>query len=179
MEGERDLVQTREQSLLLLFIFSFLLLLVSVVEVVICCTTTQSARVSLLLLELQQIQHALPQLLPGRQQHISTQHQGQLNTHHRHNYPILLTLLTSDLKCINVSGTRYFGHNINQSRICGKEFGLGLFPSDSLQSQLYEFIEIAHIGPYYGVEGLYKYSFESYGQFLRQSKKVEKWLFLG
>ena len=31
-------------------------------------------------------------------------------------------------------------------------FGLGLFPSDSLQSQSYEFIEIAHIGPYYGVE---------------------------
>ena len=24
--------------------------------------------------------------------------------------------------------------------------------SDSLESQLYEFIEIAHIGPYYGVE---------------------------
>ena len=33
----------------------------------------------------------------------------------------------------------------NQSRICGKVVGLGLFPSDSLQSQLYEFIEIAHI----------------------------------
>ena len=30
--------------------------------------------------------------------------------------------------------------------------GLDLFPSDSLQSQSYEFIEIAHIGPYYGVE---------------------------
>ena len=29
---------------------------------------------------------------------------------------------------------------------------MGLFPSDSLQSQSYEFIEIAHIGPYYGVE---------------------------
>ena len=33
----------------------------------------------------------------------------------------------------------------NQSRICGKGVGLGLFPSDSLQSQLYEFIEITHI----------------------------------
>ena len=32
-----------------------------------------------------------------------------------------------------------------QSCICGKRVGLGLFPSDSLQSQLYEFIEIAHI----------------------------------
>ena len=26
-----------------------------------------------------------------------------------------------------------------------------VFSSDSLQSQSYEFIEIAHIGPYYGV----------------------------
>ena len=41
---------------------------------------------------------------------------------------------------------------LNQSRICGKGVGLGLFPSDSLQSQSYELIEIAHIGPYYGVE---------------------------
>ena len=40
----------------------------------------------------------------------------------------------------------------NQSRICGKGVGLGLFPSDSLQSQSYQFIGIAHIGPYYGVE---------------------------
>ena len=39
-----------------------------------------------------------------------------------------------------------------QSRICGKGIGLGLFPPESLQSQSYEFIEIAHIGPYYGVE---------------------------
>ena len=42
----------------------------------------------------------------------------------------------------------------NQSRICGKGVGLSLFPSDSL-------------------------SFESYEQFLRKSKKVEKWLFFG
>ena len=40
----------------------------------------------------------------------------------------------------------------NQSRICGKGVGLGLFPSDSLQSQSYQFIGIAHIGPYYGAE---------------------------
>ena len=33
-----------------------------------------------------------------------------------------------------------------------KEVGLGLFPSDSLESQSYEFIEIAHIGPNYGVK---------------------------
>ena len=39
-----------------------------------------------------------------------------------------------------------------QSHICGKGVGLGLFPSDSFESQSYEFIEIAHIGPYYGVE---------------------------
>ena len=45
-----------------------------------------------------------------------------------------------------------FQTSINQSPICGKGVGLGLFPSDSLQSQSYEFIEIAHIGPYYGVE---------------------------
>ena len=42
--------------------------------------------------------------------------------------------------------------NSNQSRICGKGVGLGLFPSDSLQSQSYQFIGIAHIGPYYGLE---------------------------
>ena len=40
----------------------------------------------------------------------------------------------------------------DQSRICGKGVGLGLFPSDSLESQSYEFIEVAHIGTYYGVE---------------------------
>ena len=39
--------------------------------------------------------------------------------------------------------------NLNQSRICGKGVGLSLFPSDSL-------------------------SFESYEQFVRKSKKVEK-----
>ena len=40
----------------------------------------------------------------------------------------------------------------NQSRICGKGVGLGFFPSDSLETQSYEFIETAHIGPYYGVK---------------------------
>ena len=37
----------------------------------------------------------------------------------------------------------------NQSRICGKGVGSGLFPSVSL-----EFIKIADIGPYYGLEWL-------------------------
>ena len=35
----------------------------------------------------------------------------------------------------------------NQSRICGKVVGAGLFPSDSLESQSYEIDEIAHKGP--------------------------------
>ena len=29
---------------------------------------------------------------------------------------------------------------------------LGLFPSDSLESQSYDFDALAHIGPYYGLE---------------------------
>ena len=40
---------------------------------------------------------------------------------------------------------RFFDNRKNQSRICGKGVGLCLFPSDSLQSQLYEIIGIAHI----------------------------------
>ena len=36
---------------------------------------------------------------------------------------------------------------IKPERICGKGVGLGLFPSDSLESQSHEFIEIVHIGP--------------------------------
>ena len=36
--------------------------------------------------------------------------------------------------------------------MCGKGVGLGLFPSDSLQSQSNEFDEIAQIKPLYGVE---------------------------
>ena len=66
----------------------------------------------------------------------------------------------------------------NQRCICGKGVGLGLFPSDSLQSQLNEFIKIGHKGPYDSVERLYKISFESYGQFLRKSKKIENDCFL-
>ena len=48
-----------------------------------------------------------------------------------------------------------------------------------LTSQQYEFDGITHKGPYNSVEGLYKISFESYGLFLRKSKKVEKRLFFG
>ena len=44
--------------------------------------------------------------------------------------------------------------NVTHSHICSKGVGLGLFPSDLLESQSYEFIEIAHIGPYYIVECL-------------------------
>ena len=43
----------------------------------------------------------------------------------------------------------YFLKDSNQSRICCEGVGLGLFLSHSLESQSYEFIEIAHIGPYY------------------------------
>ena len=42
----------------------------------------------------------------------------------------------------------------NQSRICGKGVGLGLFPSDSIESQ--------------------EISLESYGQFKKNEKKIEK-----
>ena len=48
-----------------------------------------------------------------------------------------------------------------------------------LTSQQYEFNEITHKGQYYGVEVLYKILFQSYGQFLKKSKKVENWLILG
>ena len=55
----------------------------------------------------------------------------------------------------------------------------GLILAMVLTSQEYEFDEIKHKGPLYSVEGLYKISFESSGQFLRKSKKVEKRLFFG
>ena len=56
---------------------------------------------------------------------------------------------------------------------------MGLFPSDSLQSQSYEFIEIAHIGPYYGVENdCRKFRSNRMDSFCK-NKKVEKWPFFG
>ena len=45
--------------------------------------------------------------------------------------------------------------------MCGKGVGLGLFPYDSLESQSYEFDEIAHIKPLYDVERLHKSFFKS------------------
>ena len=55
----------------------------------------------------------------------------------------------------------------------------GLILAMFLTSQPCEFNEIAREGPYNSVEGLYKILFESYRQFLRKSKKVEKRLFFG
>ena len=43
----------------------------------------------------------------------------------------------------------------------GKGVGLGLFSSDSLESESYDFDEIAHIKPLYGVERLHKSCFKS------------------
>ena len=44
--------------------------------------------------------------------------------------------------------------------MCGKEVSLGLFPSDSLESQPYAVDEIAHIKPLYGVERFHERSFK-------------------
>ena len=41
----------------------------------------------------------------------------------------------------------FYVSRLNQTRICGKGVGLGLFPSDSLQSEPYEIDEITHKGP--------------------------------
>ena len=69
--------------------------------------------------------------------------------------------------------------NEHQSRICGKGVGLGLFPSDSLQCQLYEFTEIAHIGAYYGVENdCRNFRSNRMDSFLRKSKKSKNGCFL-
>ena len=49
----------------------------------------------------------------------------------------------------------------NQSRaMCGKWVGLGLLPSDSLESQFQDFHKIAHIKFFYGVERLHKSFFK-------------------
>ena len=44
--------------------------------------------------------------------------------------------------------------------MCGKGAGLGIFPSDSLQSQSYDFDEIAHIKSLYGAGRHHKRVFE-------------------
>ena len=59
----------------------------------------------------------------------------------------------------------------NHNRICGKGVVLGLFPSDSLQSQSYEIIEIAHIGPYYyGVENFVRIVWTVFVKIKKKSK---------
>ena len=66
-----------------------------------------------------------------------------------------------------------------QSRLCGKGVGLGHFPPDSLESQSYEFIEIAHIGPYYGVENdCRKFRSNRMERFRENRKKSENSCFL-
>ena len=49
----------------------------------------------------------------------------------------------------------YSQEKYNQSRMYGKVIPLGLFPSNLLESQSYDFDEIAHIKPSY-VEKLHK-----------------------
>ena len=44
--------------------------------------------------------------------------------------------------------------------MCEKGVGLGLFPSDSLESQSYDFDENVHIKPLHSVERLQKSSFK-------------------
>ena len=60
-----------------------------------------------------------------------------------------------------------------------KGVGLGLFPSDSLKSQSYEFIEIVHIGPYYGVENDCRKFRSNRTESFCENQKRPKWLFLG
>ena len=60
----------------------------------------------------------------------------------------------------------------NQSRKYGKGVETGLFPSDSLEYQSYDFDKIAHMKPLYGVKRLHRSSFESYGQFLKKLNKT-------
>ena len=84
--------------------------------------------------------------------------------------------LRGSKKYVNVSA-------LNQSRICGKRVCLGLFPSDSLESQSYEVIEIAHIGPYYGVENdcrnFRSNRMDSFCKNQKKSKMAVFWPFLG
>ena len=71
----------------------------------------------------------------------------------------------------------------SQSRICGKGVGLGVIPSDSLESQSYEFIETAHIEPYYGVgNDCRKFPSNRLDSFCENRKKSKNgcfWPFLG
>ena len=64
----------------------------------------------------------------------------------------------------------------NQSRMCGRGVGSGLSPSDSLESQSYDFDEIAHIRPIYGVQRLRKASLKPKKVFAK-IEKVQNWPF--
>ena len=74
-----------------------------------------------------------------------------------------------------------FRHDIynNQGRIFAKGVGLELFPSDSRQSELYEFIEVGH-RPYYGVgNDCTKFRSNRMDIFRENQKKFEKRPFFG
>ena len=75
------------------------------------------------------------------------------------------------------------GWSLNESRICGKGFGLGLFPSESRQSQLYEFIEIAHMDHTMvwkmTVEIFVRIVWTVFAIKIKKSKKTVFWPFLG
>ena len=59
-------------------------------------------------------------------------------------------------------------HKLNTR--AGEGVGVGHFPSDSLESQSYDFGKIAHIRPLYGVERHHK-SFSNREEYLRKSEK--------
>ena len=56
--------------------------------------------------------------------------------------------------------------------MCGKGVGLGLFPSDSLESQKYDFDEIVHIKPYMVSEDPIKV-LSSRKEYLKKPKKFK------
>ena len=60
----------------------------------------------------------------------------------------------------NLKKAAVFHEISNQSHICGEGVGLGLFPSNSFESQPYNFEERAHIKTLYGIERLHKTSFK-------------------
>ena len=62
--------------------------------------------------------------------------------------------------------------------MCGQGVGLGLFPSDSLESQSYDFHIIAQTNPLFGVERLHKV-LSNRKVHLEKSKKSKIGCFLG
>ena len=55
--------------------------------------------------------------------------------------------------------------------MCGKGVGLGLFHSDSLESQSYGFDKITHVGPKNGIENFVRIVLT----FFEKIKKVQNW----